>query len=206
MKKTTGIRWGGVKVGIVLMFAIAVMLWASLSGGGTSIFEAKSSYQAFFENVNGLVPGAPVWMAGVEVGNVRGINFVNLDSLRRVLITFTIKQSVLAMVTEDAQVQLGTIGFLGDKYVEVLPGTPGLPILAEGTVIPTRDAGSADAVFKGAESALNEAEQVAAGLDTLLARMNAGVGTLGQLATNQALYEQLTQLSEIGRASCRERV
>lgn len=195
MKKTTGIRWGGLKVGIVLMFAIAVLLWASLSGGGTSIFEKKASYQAYFVNVNGLVPGAPVWMAGVEVGNVRGIEFVNLDSLRRVLITFTIKESTLRMVTEDARVQLGTIGFLGDKYVEVLPGTPGLPILPEGAVIPTRDAGSAEAVFKEAEAAAGEAREVAAGIDTLLERMNAGVGTLGQLATNDALYLQMTELS-----------
>ncbi len=195
MKKTTGIRWGGLKVGIVLMFAIAVLLWASLSGGGTSIFEKKATYRAFFRNVNGLVSGSPVWMAGVEVGNVRGIDFVNLDSLRRVQVNFTVKESVLRMVTRDAHVQLGTIGFLGDKYIEVLPGVPDGETLPEGSVIAVRDAGSVDAVFKEAEAAAGEAKQVAAGIDTLLERMNAGVGTLGQLATNEALYEQMTELS-----------
>lgn len=195
MKKTTGIKWGGLKVGIVLMFAIAVLLWASLSGGGTSIFEKKAGYESFFRNVNGLVTGSPVWMAGVEVGNVRGIDFVNLDSLRRVKVRFTVKESVLDMVTSDAQVQLGTIGFLGDKYVEVIPGTPGLPHLPDGSVIPPRDAGSAEAVFKAAEEAVGEARSLASGLDTLLDRVNAGTGTLGQLATNDALYLQLTDLS-----------
>lgn len=195
MKKTVGVKWGGLKVGILIMIAIAIMLWASLSGGGTSIFTPKATYQAYFRNVSGLVSGSPVWMAGVEVGNVRSIEFVNLDTLKRVRIAFTIKESVLNMVTADAQVQLGTIGFLGDKYVEMIPGTIGAMKLPEGSVIPTREVGSAEDVFTAAEEAITEAESLAASLDTLLARANAGVGTLGMLATNQELYVQMTRLA-----------
>ncbi|HOZ08420.1 MAG TPA: MlaD family protein, partial [candidate division Zixibacteria bacterium] len=195
MRSTVGVKWGGLKVGILIMLAILVLLWASLSGGGTSIFSAKFTYHSYFKNVSGMVAGAPVWMAGVEVGNVRRIEFVNLDSLRRVLITFTVKESVHKMVTSDARVQLGTIGFLGDKYLEVIPGGIGGPVLPEGSLIPPQDVGSAEAVFAAAENAIGEAEALAANLDTLLARANAGVGTLGMLATNQELYVQMTRLA-----------
>ena len=177
------------------MFAIAAMMYASLGGGGTSIFDSKAEFTAYFRNVNGLVGGAPVWMAGVEVGNVRSVKFVNLDSLRIVELTCRVKKSVWHMLTTDAVVQLGTIGFLGDKYVELVPGTVGLPVIEEGSVIPTRDVGSAEAMFQAGEDALGEAKSIADNLDVLLARMNAGEGTLGKLATNEALYVQLTSLT-----------
>ena len=195
MRKTVGIKWGGLKVGIVLMFSIAAMLWASLGGGGTSIFSPKNEFICYFTNVNGLVAGSPVWMAGVEVGNVRGVDFVNLSEDRVVKVSCRIKESVWPMMTRDAQVQLGTIGFLGDKYVEIIPGTPGMPTIPDGSVVPTRDAGSAEAVFKAGEEAIGEARSLTANLDTVLIRMNQGQGTLGRLATDDALYVELTTLS-----------
>jgi phospholipid/cholesterol/gamma-HCH transport system substrate-binding protein len=177
------------------MVAIAVALWASLSGGGTSIFERKEQFVCFFKNVSGLVRGSPVWMSGVEVGNVRSVSFVNLDSLRQVKVVCRVKKSVWPMLTEDAKAMLGTIGLVGDKYVEIIPGTKGKPVIDEMGVITTRDAGDALAMFKAGEEAIGEARSVVDNLDALLARMNRGEGTLGRLATDDQLYHELTTLT-----------
>ncbi len=195
MKRTTGVKWGNLKTGIVLAIAIAIMLWASLTGGGTSIFEAKSKFICYFKNVNGLVPGAPVWMSGVEVGNVRSVSFVNLDSLRQVKVICRVKKSAWKMLTEGTEVQLGTIGFLGDKYVEIIPGPKGKPVIPEMSVIPTRDVGDAAAMFKKGEEAISRARSVVDGIDDLLSKMNSGEGTMGQLVTNDTLYHGLTSLA-----------
>ena len=195
MKRTVGIKWGSLTVGIVLMVAIAVALWASLSSGGTSIFERKAEFICYFKNVSGLVRGSPVWMSGVEVGNVRSVSFVNLDSLRQVKVVCRVKKSVWAMLTEDAEVMLGTIGLVGDKYVEIIPGTKGKPEIKKMGVIATRDAGDAMAMFKAGEEAIGEARSVVDNLYALLARMNRGEGTLGQLATDDQLYHELTTLT-----------
>ncbi|MDH3936291.1 MAG: MCE family protein, partial [candidate division Zixibacteria bacterium] len=117
MKRSSSTKWGSLKVGAVLVVAIAAALWASLTGGGTSIFDPKSDFLCYFANVNGLVKGSPVWMSGVEIGNVRRVTFVNIDSLRQVEVTCKVKSSVWDMITDNARVQLGSIGFLGDKYL-----------------------------------------------------------------------------------------
>ncbi|UCG62529.1 MAG: MCE family protein, partial [Candidatus Zixiibacteriota bacterium] len=122
MKRTTVVKWGNLKVGALLTVVIAIMFWASFSGGGTSIFDPKGKFVCYFRNVNGLVRGSPVWMSGVEVGNVQSVDFVNIDSLRQVKVVCRVKKSVWDKLTKDARVQLGTIGFLGDKYVEIIPG------------------------------------------------------------------------------------
>ncbi|HVP06334.1 MAG TPA: MlaD family protein, partial [Candidatus Acidoferrum sp.] len=194
MKRSISVRWGKLKVGILVMFAIAAAMWASLSGGGTSIFESKGEFTCYFRNVNGLVKGSPVWMSGVEVGNVRTVEFVRLDSLRQVEVVCRIKRSAWMMMTEGTEVMLGTIGFLGDKYVEVIPGPADKPVIPERSVVPTKDAGEASAMFKAGEKALNNAGEVVSNLDTLLKRMNRGEGTLGRMATDKELYEQMTRL------------
>ena len=194
MKRSPVIKWGNLRTGILVMIAVAAMLWASFTGGGTSIFSSKSQFVCYFKNVSGLVAGSPVWMSGVEVGNVRSVKFVSLDTLRQIRIVCRIKKSVWHLLTADAQVQLGTIGFVGDKYVEIIPGSPDKPPIDEMDIVPTRDAGSAHAMFKAGEEAIGEAGSVVSNLDTLLLRMNRGEGTLGKLATDEELYREMTRL------------
>lgn len=194
MKRSIHVRWGKLRVGLLVMFAIAMALWASLSGGGTSIFETKGEFSCYFKNVNGLVKGSPIWMSGVEVGNVKSVRFVRLDSLRQVEVNCRVKRSVWNMMTKGTEVSLGTIGFLGDKYVEVYPGPADKPVVPENSVVPTRDVGEAGTMFKAGERAFNSAGEVVNNLDTLLKRMNRGEGTLGRMATDKDLYEQLTRL------------
>jgi len=194
MKRTTVVKWGNLKVGILLTIVIAIMFYASFSGGGTSIFDPKGKFVCYFRNVNGLVSGSPVWMSGVEVGNVKSVDFVNIDSLRQVEVVCRIKRSVWDRMTKSARVQLGTIGFLGDKYVEVIPGLDGGPPIEEMDVIETIDAGDATAMFKAGEEAIDDARSFVVGLDTLLERMNRGDGTLGMMATDDKLYREMTAL------------
>lgn len=194
MKRTTKVGWGNLKVGILLTIVIIIMFYVSFSGGGTSIFDSKGKFICYFNNVNGLVSGAPVWMSGVEVGNVKSIKFVDLDSLRQVEVICRAKKEVWPKLTADARVQLGTIGFLGDKYVEVIPGVSGGAPIEEMAVIPTLDAGSAQRLFKQGEEAMGTVKSSIANIDTLLINMNHGVGTLGKLATEEDMYNNMTQL------------
>jgi len=194
MQRSIGIKWGKLRVGILLLFAVVVVFWASLTGGGTSIFQQKKSFVCYFRNISGLMAGSPVWLSGLEVGNVSSIKLVMEDSLRQLRVSCRVRSSVWKYITEDAQVQLGTVGFLGDKYVEIIPGDPQAPVIEEWTVLSTKDVGSAPAMFEAGEEAFSNAGSVVSGLDTLLMRMNAGEGTLGRLATDEELYAQLTRL------------
>lgn len=195
MKRSTGVRWGKLQVGLLLMVGLALALWASLTGGGTSIFESKSQFRCYFRNVGGLLPGSPVWMSGLEVGNVKAVTFVNLDSLRQVEVVAKVKESVWPMMTEGTQVQIGTIGFLGDKYVEVVPGPKGGALIKELEVVPTSDVGEASKMFKQGEEAIKDVRRITGNLDGVLGRMNRGEGSLGKLSADSSLYIQLTSLS-----------
>jgi phospholipid/cholesterol/gamma-HCH transport system substrate-binding protein len=194
MKRSIGVKYGKLKVGLMLAFALAILMWASLTGGGTSIFETKNEFVCYFKNVNGLLRGSPIWMSGVEVGNVRSVTFVNIDSIKQVKVTCRVKSEVWPMMTTDARVQLGTIGFLGDKYIEVIPGSKGLPVISEMSEVMVEDVGEATKMFKAGEDAINDVRSITKSADSVLGRMSRGVGTLGKLSKDSILYTQLTKL------------
>ena len=195
MKRSVRLTWSNLKVGGLVLAVVAVALWASFTGGGTSIFESKKKFVCYFKNVDGLVNGSPIWMAGVEVGNVRSIRLVNIDSLAQVEVTCAVTASVWHRITPKAKVLLGSIGFLGDKYLEIIPHPDRDEPMADGGVVQTMDAGDAKAVFREAERAASHASAVMGNLDTLLAKMNRGEGALGKLANDDALYVNLTKLT-----------
>ncbi len=194
MKRSNKVKWGEIKVGVIITIAIFVLLWASFSGGGTSIFDKKIRYVAYFDNVSGLVKGAPVWIAGVEVGNVQSITFVNLDSAGQIEIKLRVKEAVANMITIDARIRLGTIGLLGDKYMEIIPGTLGKPRIAEDGAIRTDAAGDMAAIMSEGEELVTTSRKVMSNLGNITEQIKNGDGTVGQLVTDKQLYTELTSL------------
>jgi phospholipid/cholesterol/gamma-HCH transport system substrate-binding protein len=194
MKRSNKVKWGEIKVGVLITIAIFVLLWASFSGSGTSIFDKKIRYVAYFDNVNGLVKGAPVWIAGVEVGNVQTITFVNLDSAGQIEIKLRVKETVANMITIDARIRLGTIGLLGDKYVEIIPGTLGKPLIAEDSAIRTDATGDLAAIMSEGEELVTTSRKVMSNLSNITEQIRNGGGTVGQLITDRQLYTELTGL------------
>lgn len=195
MKKSSEIKWSSLKVGLLLVAAIAMLFWSSLSGGGTSVFQSKKEFRCYFPGVSGLLKGSPVWLAGVEVGNVKSVELVSLGARKQVKVVCRIKSSTWWLMTEDTRVQLGTIGLLGDKYIDIVPGTEGGPPIKAGGIVPSQEAINAEAMFKAGKEAMNRTGSLVGNIDDLLARINRGEGTLGRLAVEKELYDNLTRLT-----------
>src|SRR5215470_10760087 len=59
------------RVGIVVLVAlVAVMIGIFMVGRRANLFRKKFPYETLFDSASGLVPGNPVRLNGVTVGNV----------------------------------------------------------------------------------------------------------------------------------------
>jgi phospholipid/cholesterol/gamma-HCH transport system substrate-binding protein len=201
MKRTGKIKWGNVKVGLLVTFALAAVLYSSFFGGGASFFAPKDALVAYFQNVSGLMKGASVRMSGVEVGSVKSIHFVNLDIRRRLKVEITVKEATWSLITADSKVQLGTLGLLGDKYLEVLPGTPGLPVVKPGDELSVVDEVSLDALVQKSPEVTQSVDSILAHIEDVSRRLADGQGTAGKILSDTVLYERLInaldQVSEV---------
>ncbi|MFQ5328482.1 MAG: MlaD family protein [Thermodesulfobacteriota bacterium] len=118
------------KVGLFVILGILLLVYMSLKVGGVSIGKS-AGYELFvrFDSVAGLDKDSSVRVAGVEVGRVKQIT---LDGN---------KAKLTLMLTKDARIGadfvavLTTQGVLGERYLELIPGSPNAPLLEAGDTI-----------------------------------------------------------------------
>lgn len=120
------------KVGAFALIVIALLAWATIRvGDKTTIAGGAYDLEVAFANATGLKLKAPVELAGVQVGVVKDIEL--LDS-REALVTIGLSKKV--KLPDDSTAVLRTRGFLGETYIELIPGTMGNPVLKDGNEIP----------------------------------------------------------------------
>src|SRR3972149_10096965 len=126
------------KVGLFVLIGIIILAYMSLRLGGIQLGRAEG-YTLFvdFDSAAGLDPNAPVRVAGVEVGRVKTITLKDDMAHLELLIQPDVK------IGKDFTAVLTTKGLLGEKYLELVPGVPGVPSLKEGEYI-TRTRSYAD--------------------------------------------------------------
>jgi len=116
----------------VLVSLLALAIGILSLGSESGYFVPQYRLVARFENVQGLLPGAPVWLAGKEVGRVEEIRFEPVGAEMPVLVTLRIDRDVQDRIRGDSVATIGTIGVLGDAYVEVRVGSVEAPMLEAG--------------------------------------------------------------------------
>jgi len=119
------------KVGVFAAIIIAILAWATIRVGDETAVWGGYALIAVFDNATGLKVKAPVELAGVQVGVVKDIELI--DS-RKARVTLALNRGV--KLPEDSEAVLRTRGFLGETYVEVIPGDPQLKMLTPGEDIP----------------------------------------------------------------------
>jgi phospholipid/cholesterol/gamma-HCH transport system substrate-binding protein len=118
------------KVGLFVLAGLIILGYMSFQVGKHSL-GLKQGYtlEVVFDNAAGLDRDASVQIAGVEVGRVEAIALKDGKALVRLRIASNVK------LEKDAVASIKTHGILGEKYVELHPGTPGGEYLASGEQI-----------------------------------------------------------------------
>jgi phospholipid/cholesterol/gamma-HCH transport system substrate-binding protein len=184
MPRTRSLAWAELKIGLLAIAAmvIAGTLIFLLSGEG-GYFWQRYPLKTVLDNVAGLGEGAPVRIAGVEVGSITGVQFVG----ERVEVTFEISKAQRPRVTTTSTATVGSVSLLGEGALDLTPSTKGTPIPDWGYVRPGKPAGSIADVTTQASEGIEK-------LTALLTDISNGRGTIGQLVTNEALYRDLNGL------------
>lgn len=122
---------GGFVIVSLGLFAAAILSLSKESG----IFTEQYELVAHFDNVQGLLPGAPVWLAGKQVGQVESVSLETVGREHPVRVVLRIQSDVQDRIRADSVAIVGTIGVLGDSYVEVSVGSLEAAMLADGQEI-----------------------------------------------------------------------
>ncbi|OGU00163.1 MAG: hypothetical protein A2X80_14015 [Geobacteraceae bacterium GWB2_52_12] len=188
MKRSNQIGWAQVRGGIFIFLALLFFAGGVLlMGQKTKMFVNKGSMRIIMADAVGLKVGAPVWLAGVDVGLVTDVLFASPKNSNEVSIDIEVDTNAMKKIGADSKIMIKTRGLMGEKYIDILPSkqyseTP--PSILHGTPVTTLD----DAIQKAGDTFSK--------LDAIIDNIEKGKGTLGKLNKDDTLYTKLTSLAD----------
>jgi len=153
------------------MAFLIVMLY--MIGRNQNLFQSTYTLKAQVKNAQGLVTGNNVRYAGIEVGTVRRIKFIN-DTL--IELSLTINSRMKNIIRKNAKVSIGSEGFVGNKVLNVVSSGPGSAPAVEGDVLTGSYTVNTDDMLLLLEKTNKDVAIVAAGMRTGIERINNSKG------------------------------
>jgi phospholipid/cholesterol/gamma-HCH transport system substrate-binding protein len=212
MSRDSGLE---LKVGSFVLMAILALSFLIISVSDLSVFEKGRHIQVVFGFASGLREAAPVRLAGVEVGLVKKLQvFVdnNDGGKTKVLVNVWIRDNI--GIPADSKITINQLGILGEKYLEIIPGTS-KDLISDDSITVGQDPvpiekitervatlmakleTTVDSVNNGILTDKNKQslENALAGFGAVGMDLKEGRGTLGKLLTDESIYDNLDDLT-----------
>jgi phospholipid/cholesterol/gamma-HCH transport system substrate-binding protein len=152
-----------IKVGALVTVAAVLFLTALVFVGGVNLFRKRRvTYTAQFKFAGGLESGSFVRFGGLKVGTVRRAEIDPEDSTR-VRITLLVNEGT--PIRTNSAARISTLGFLGENYVEISPGTRDAERLKPGSQIPSQEIVQLADVFNNVNNVTLNANKLINDLD-----------------------------------------
>lgn len=172
------------KVGVFVLTGVAILFLMVFSIGGINLSRTGYHIKVQFNFANGIGGTAPVRLAGVGVGQVQKIRIIRDENSKTTKAELTVWINDKIKIEKDSKVTINTLGLLGEKYLEIFPGTSGSPTLKTNDTIVGKDPVSMEKIT---ENLGNLTDSVTVIVD----KIKNGEGTIGKLLTDSAMYDNL---------------
>jgi phospholipid/cholesterol/gamma-HCH transport system substrate-binding protein len=179
-------------VGLFVLAALAVGAFALWNlGASRGLLAERYRLTTYFEDVQGLVSGGAVRLAGKDVGTIESVAFAAQKAGRPpVRVVLQLSSEVKPLVRTDSVAGVGTVGLLGDKFVSLSIGTSEGEPLGDGDEI-------ASVSPLDLNVALERGTQAIDGIATLAQNLNKVVTEFDQETGGKKLADSAAALGEI---------
>nr|MBU1328496.1 MCE family protein [Candidatus Omnitrophota bacterium] len=209
------------KVGIFIFIGIVILSVIIFSIG--NFYSVKRGYtlNVVFSFANGIGIGAPVRYSGVQVGEVQEIDIYFDEKENKPLVKLAVWVSQNTWINENAKASINTLGLLGEKYLEISPGTRDTRLLQKGDTLRGYDPVSTEEIARSAKeliekigtltesvnkiagddslrvslkNTVNNMEALSGDLRDFLSYAKQGKGTIGRLMSDDTLYNHIDEM------------
>lgn len=179
MKTIQHVRLGALVLAATLLLVVGLYM----VGQQRNMFGKNTTLYALFHDVDGLMPGNNVRFNGYSLGRVLHIEPFN-DSLVKVV--FSVDNEWLKFISINAQASLSTDGLLGNKILEIEPGSPYARAIAEGDTLRVRRQPDVDMAMRTLNETNNNLLAVTEDIKSIAGRLSAD-NTLWQMLSDTSL-------------------
>jgi len=181
------------QIGFWVLVAFGLLLWGTFQSGSLKFFGREDKIHLVFESVGGLEEGATVRLNGVPIGHVRDISLARGGN--EVVVELGVKRGTRDRLHRGSTARITSTGFLAELYVELEGGDPHQPLIQDDHEIVVSSAPDPNAAMKKVAAITDSLTILLGNLNRAGRALGNGRGTIGRLAQDERLYEQLVELS-----------
>jgi phospholipid/cholesterol/gamma-HCH transport system substrate-binding protein len=184
------------RVGIVMIVSMIILAFGIFQVGRLfDVFASRYTLVTLLESSGGLMSGSPVTLAGQRVGQVDEIEFLPVaerNDSANIFVRLSINENVREQIRRDSRAVLQTQGLLGDRFVDISPGSAAAPALEPGDTILSLAPLDYESVLRSAATTMEHVQDVVGDLRGITDGLAQGRGTLGALLNDEILYDRMT--------------
>jgi phospholipid/cholesterol/gamma-HCH transport system substrate-binding protein len=184
-------RKSRIRLGLFVTMGTALfIIGIYLIGRNKNLFGDTIELSCVTDNVSGLLPGGSVRYSGINIGTVQDIVIVR-DTVVR--IDMVIEKNMQRFIKKDSKAMIGSEGLMGNKLVNILPGSPAVPSVSNGDLLLTTQPLDFDEILTSVQRTGHNVEHITTDLAFLIHNISHGKGTMGKILTDSAFAETLQQ-------------
>ncbi len=178
-----------IKTGLFTLLSLALLLvLLFIIGNNRNLFSNTITVYADFKNIAGTKEGNYVRFAGINIGTVESIRIINDTTVR---LQMSIEKKIQPYIKSDALASIGSDGLMGDKLIQVAPGTNDSPLVKDGGMLFTTPPVNVDKIMNNLARVADNAAMLTEGLSNIIAKVNNGKGSVGRLLNDSKLANNL---------------
>ncbi len=182
------------KVGVFVLAAILLLVGMVVKAGDLYL-KPGYSLRLVLDSVNGIEKGSSVRLAGVPIGEVKSIRAVrSAEGDTHAEAEAYIVDGVL--IEEDAELRVGTMGFLGEKYIQIMPGAQGSKTLVDGSTLAGKRFSNVDDVFDAGKILIDKMHHAASSIDEVVSDPEFKTSVKGTFVNGEVAAKNLRETSD----------
>lgn len=143
------------KVGFLTLLAIASIVGVSIKiTGDKGNFGNYIQYRTILDDATGINENATIKVAGIPAGKIKKVEL----SGSQALVIFEVVEDI--KVTQFSKLKIKSVGFLGDKYLDVFLGNPMAPRLPEDSMVLAEGGSGFEELGKDASDILKDVKEI----------------------------------------------
>jgi phospholipid/cholesterol/gamma-HCH transport system substrate-binding protein len=191
------IQWSQLKVGLLVLAAMAVLIGLIFLMNGTSggLFGRKLILRSYFANAAGLKDGAVVSLDGVTIGNVAKTRVVPERNPYPVEVTMQVGEKYWSDIHTDSTARIAPAGVLGDSFVDIDSRRATGPPPRTNAELKVSGSPTIEEVIGASQLSIEEINQLMHKIETLIDAVNASRGTLGEVINDPAMKKNIVSIA-----------
>ena len=157
------------KIGVFVVVVLTASFFVINYLRGKDIFNKEIEIVSEYENVEGLVESAPVFIKGFKAGKVSEVIYQSDKELFKV--TCSVKKEF--RIPEDSKMTIYAVDIMGGKGVKIDLGTSPVAIVDGGVLSPSFEAGLLDGLAAGLEPLMDKVANTLDSLSVTVSGINA---------------------------------